>query len=216
MLTIKKLFRGSTLNPAYRYANVKLVKLISGGYSSQYVVSTEIYNIDTDEMATGPNLNKPTYAHCGVESKLRDRIYIIGGEAAWTTTQVFEKVQRTFSTLPNKMSTPRIDPECTILEEEGLLIAAGRLNPLWKEINSVEMLNLESEVWSDVEAIPTVGGQEWAARGLLFSWDETNTYQYLAGSNQWQEIEDVPFPLMSVNETFVQVDAGMGNLCTFN
>lgn len=175
----------------------------------------EIYNIETDKMINGPNLAKGSYGSCAVKSELTNQVYIIGGAGgSWAETQVFDILGSTISLLPSQMAVGRTGPACMILEERGLIIAAGGANSTWKSTTSVEILDIRSETWHGAQALPNVGSV-WAPRGQMFFWFSRTMYQYEPTSDEWMELEDVPFSLSDLSGRLIPMDAGVNKLCQF-
>lgn len=173
-------------------------------------------------MNIGPEFPYPSHGHCVAAQKSTKKAFFVGGKGVWGNTQqayipgtrVFDMLQRTFSTLPNQMSVGRAYHECTLMEEEGLLIAAGGRIADNLETDSVEILNLATLIWADASALPSATLNVWATREVMFYWD-TELYQYEAVSNKWLNIEDVPFELQKLKKHLVQVDAGIGSFCPY-
>ena len=183
--------------------------------------STEIYNVDTDDVTLGPNFPSPAQGHCGVIRKRTMEAYFVGGRIRenneWVfsgITRVFDMVQRTFSVLPGQMSVGRLYHICALMEEEGLLVAAGGQIDGFSDIDSVEILNLEDETWSSATPLPSVIKNVLVTGEVMFNWG-TKLYQYEVGSNEWLEIDDVPFDLIRLRPNFVRVDAGVGSFCPY-
>lgn len=190
--------------------------LILGGYNGDPLLSTEIYNIDSDTMTLGDDLDFAAYSKCGVVSMSRSQIYHVGGKGPssfYDITQVFDMTTRTFSTLSGQMKAPRVGIACTILDKEGILVAAGGLTIGWKKVDYVEILDLNSETWSSVGAMPLATNKMMAAEEFLFVWDFTAFYQYEQTSDQWLEIKGVPFDLSKLQKNFIPVDAVVATVC---
>ena len=196
--------------------------LPTGGFHDVFnVESTEIYNVDTDTVTLGPNFPSPAQGHCGVIRKRTMEAYFVGGRIRenneWVfsgITRVFDMVQMTFSILPGQMSVGRLYHKCVLMEEKGLLIAAGGQTDGFSYTDSVEILKLEEETWSSATPLPSVIQNVLATGEVMFNWG-TKLYQYEIASNQWLEIEDVPFDLIQMRPNFVQVDAGLGSFCPY-
>ena len=168
-------------------------------------------------MISGPDMESPVYNHCGAVFKLTRQIYFVGGvrsadDTPGFTTQVFVIDQGTFSTLPEQLSVAKSSLACYILEEEGILIAGGGHTSGWMDTDSVEILDLMSGIWTDAESMPSAGVYVWTKGEFLFNWD-TKLYQYDQASNEWAEIEDIPFDLNEIKPNFIEVDATTANVC---
>ena len=111
------------------------------------------------------------------------------------------------------MAIGRSHHACAVLEKEELLIAAGGLSDGWNWINSVEIMDLTTKVWSNAGTMPHAGAV-WTA-GKFFFLLGSELYQYESYSDRWLKLEDVPFDPNSLHYSFVQVDAGFDNFCTF-
>ena len=148
-------------------------------------------------------------------------VYFVGGRIRenneWVfsgITRVFDMVQRTFSVLPGQMSVGRLYHKCALMEEEGLLIAAGGETGVFKATYSVEILNLEEETWSSATQLPGGNLNVLVIGEVMFNWG-TKLFQYEVVSNEWLEIEDVPFELIKLKPHFLQVEAGQGSFCPY-
>ena len=112
------------------------------------------------------------------------------------------------------MSIGRAYHVCTILEEDNLLIAAGGYTNGWERTKSVEILDLTSETWSGASAMPGTG-KTWATGEFLFFWTTEKLYQYEQRSDEWLEIEQVPFDLGELHPRFLAIDASTINFCSY-
>lgn len=172
-------------------------------------------------MVIGPDLPRASFGPCGIEIQRRSQIYFVGGRGTWgdanwayiPTAQVFDRVKRTFTISPSQMSTGRAIAACAILENEDLLIAAGGYVDGWVKTNSIEILNLSSEAWTNARAMPTVN--VLSADGFIFSWNPSKLYQYEPMRNEWREIEDVPIDLSLIRSHYLLVDAAHSNVCPY-
>lgn len=184
--------------------------------------STEIFDVNTDMVRSGPFFPNSSHGHCGAIHKLTKQAYFVGGRGIWGEIEwvflpgarTFDLVQRTFSSLPSQMSVGRAFHACAIMEEEGLLIAAGGSSTQWEKPDSVEILNVYSKTWTTALTLPSTSGNVWATGEVMFYW-ETEMYQYEAVSNTWLEIEDLPFDLGHMRPYLVQVEAGIGSFCPY-
>lgn len=62
--------------------------------------------------------------------------------------------------------------------------------------------------------MPNVG-KVWAPRGLMLSRFSGTMYQYEPTSDQWMELEEVPFSLSLLSEKLIPIAAGVNRLCEF-
>lgn len=194
------------------------INVFAGGtHSGNTLKTTEIYNTENDTMTSGPDLDEGVYKHCGAVFKLTRQIYIVGGVGALgddpgRTTQTFYLSNGSFSTLEEQMSVAKSSHICTILEEERVLVAAGGFTTGLSATNSVEILDLVSGTWSTASSMPSAGGNVLGIGEFLFMWD-TKFYQYDQTRDDWFEIEDVPFDLNKLRPNFIQIDAGVTQVC---
>lgn len=159
-----------------------------------------------------------SYSHCGVIRKRTSHSYFVGGRDSAqptmsTGTQVFDPETGIFSAISAQLSVGRVLHACAVYEKENLLITAGGYNSQWQLTDSVEILNLKSESWTTDKSMP-IKGKVWAVGEVLLTW-KTELYQYHPGSNQWLEIDDVPFALSDLKEGFKAVDVEGTNICSF-
>lgn len=182
--------------------------------------TTEIFSINTSTSTSGTDMPQLCFNHSGVLWEKKGLLYFVGGmngQAAsmkkWTF--VYDISSGTYSTLANQMSTARVNHACTILTEKEVLIAAGGFTQLWRDTETVEILNLNSGSWSQADSMPFSGGQVWAFDGHTFTWKYQKMYQYIPVQNQWVEIEDVPLDLDGVLQVFIPVQEDLGTFCPF-
>lgn len=185
-----------------------------GHHDGQVLQSTEIYDIDTDTMINGPDLPKKSMYSCGTKSQMTNQIYIVGGAPSWTDTQIIDVSKRTFSLLPDQLAEGRVVGACMILEEEGLLIAAGGANSTWKQIDTMEILDIKVGRWYSASALPVIG-TVWATDVFLLTWLAPKMYQYEPKRDRWLEIEDPPLPLGVLPIDLVEIEAGANKFCQF-
>lgn len=173
-------------------------------------------------MTTGPDMLKASYGHCGAIRKSTRQVFFVGGRGPWTSyndfitgTQIFNMGTKTFSLLPSHMSVGRVYSACAVLEDKDILIIAGGQSTNWDHTDSVEILNLNTETWTNARAAP-VAGSSWAAGEFLFMlWNSTTLYQYDEIGDQWYQVEDVPFDLSILKPYYVQVENGGNSFCPY-
>ena len=159
------------------------------------------------------------YNHCGTARKKTSQIYFVGGRDTAvsymdTGTQIYDTATATFSSTSGQMSEGRANFACTVLEEENLLIAAGGQAQGWAYTDSVEILDLTMETWTNVMATPSIGNV-WAVGQVMFAWKNRDLHQYEPRSNQWLEIKDVPIHLPFLKPGFQNIPSSMANFCPF-
>ena len=148
-------------------------------------------------------------------------MYLIGGmnsnggpTRTNTGTQVFDIRARTFTNIPGQLSVGRANHACTVLEGEELLIVAGGVADSWIATDSVEILDLTTETWSNAKVMPRAE-KAWAAGGRIFTWGAIKLFQYELAVNEWEEVDDASFDLNRIAHNFVPVDTGVYNICPF-
>lgn len=184
-----------------------------------FVNSTEIYNIDDDTIADGPVLEATTAAACSAEHVKTKQIYFVGGfydnSRYSTATQILDiKTRKFLPSITSQLNTGRSFPACTIYDEHNSLIVAGGSKPSWVYIDTVEVLNLNTKIWSSLEPMPCEGTM-WNPNGLIFLQTDPNFYQYEPKHDRWLVVEDLPKPTGYLNERCFVFNAGIGRICDF-
>lgn len=183
-----------------------------------YLTSTEIYNVNDDQFIDGPSLETTTAAACAAIHPDTNQIYFVGGfltnNLYSKATQIFDIKTRTFlPPITSQLTTGRCQPACGIFEETNSLVAAGGSTPQWAPTNTVEVLNLNTKIWSSAKPMPSAGTM-WNPNGLIFM-KSLELYQYEPRDDQWLLLVDVPFDLSDLNIQCQVFNAGNGRTCQF-
>ena len=195
--------------------------LTSGGtHNFQSTMTTEIYNTDTNMVTPGIDLPQAEFNHCGALRKQTAQIYFVGGMSGGLTsmkgwTFIYDMSLGQLSTITNQMSTPRVEHACAVLEDENIIIVAGGYTNSWIATDTVEILNLITETWSQARAMPFAGIEVWAVGEVVFNWKNQIMYQYQLSGNQWVEIENAPLNLANLRPIYIPVNAGLGSFCPY-
>lgn len=163
----------------------------------------------------------PTFSHGIAIKKSQDQVFLVGGgkrigldDHFLNRIEVFDMMTQAVTILPVQLSVGRTNPACTVLNNENLLIVAGGQSDGWSGIDTVEIIDLNTNTRADAQSMPFAGPQAWSVDEFIFNWD-TLLYQYEVKDDQWVEIENVPFDLSLMKFYFVQIDAKDGNVCSF-
>ena len=124
-------------------------KISGGSGSNGEIVSTEIYDPQTDKFEDGPDLPYTTVGHCGVRRPSTDAVYFAGGFPGPAKTAFIYDASQTpvFRNLGSQMTDGRHQHGCHLLDAEGIMVAAGGVGASgW--FGSVEILDLVTEQWT--------------------------------------------------------------------
>ena len=98
-------------------------------------------------------------------------------------------------------------------EEHSSFIVAGGYKPSWDELKTVEVLNLNREIWSSLGQMP-IKGYMWNPNRLIF----LQTFVLLLYEPKhvrWLVVEDLPTPAGYLHERCFVFNAGIGRKCDF-
>ena len=191
-----------------------------GGLDPTSLKSTEIYNIEDNTFSEGPDMYDATSAACGAVRQKTNKIYIVGGfhttSLFETGTQIYDNVTRNFMPpIQGQLAVGRSHLGCSILEEEGLLIAAGGNAYGFVKNDAVEILNLSTETWSLAGQMPNDLGNMWTATGGFIFLRGASVYQYVPRSDLWFKIEDLPISATDIMYHTQVFDTNGGRPCMF-
>lgn len=165
-------------------------------------------------------MESTTSGACAVVRHRTNQIYFVGGDVSSTlfstATQIFDIDKRMFlPSISSQLREAKQKIACMIFEENETLIAAGgETAPGYKDTNTVEVLNLITEAWSNLRPMPCTC-KLWNLGGSIFLRD-TKLYQYDPKYDRWWEIDYLPFNVDDLDYGFQVIQAGAGKTCTFN
>ena len=178
-----------------------------GGYSgTTELITTEIYNIKTNNSASGPHLQQRSYSHCAVRRISTDILYIIGGvyESVFNDKVYSYDIQSGgfFELLAGTMSERKARLGCMVLDTEGKILAAqGITLPSWGLQSTSEIYDIAAGEWTSVpHMLPWFPLQTPAPRLIamldtlvaIFK-DPGSVYIYDKASGQWKETLNAPY-----------------------
>ena len=165
-------------------------------------------------------MSKAAINPCAAKWQRMNKIYLVGGyhsqQSFETGIQVYAISSGEFlAPITRQLAVGRSFLACIVLEEDGLLIAAGGISNPWKYVDSVEILDISSETWSSAGLMPE-GKMVWTASSeYIFLKGLSSFYQYEPRRDRWFEVEDVPFTLTDLVPDSKVLDARMDKPCRF-
>lgn len=189
-----------------KFAN--LTNSVGGQENAVAKQTTEIYNINTNSTAYGPNLIRPSYDHCAVHRISTNTHYIIGGV---TFSLLDERIYSynipaggPIQTLTGTMSVGKARLGCLVLDTEGKILAAQGISvPSWSSQPTSEIYDISMNLWTSVPyllpwfPLPAgIHGPRMIAMqgtlGAVFT-EPGATYIYDKATGHWNETLNSPY-----------------------